>query len=63
MNIRPEETVSEQMPTEPHRLGSRSGCRGIWVSGPEDQNSPDGRKWGCNRMATVKGHVPRAEIA
>ena len=36
MNIRPEESVSELMPTEPYLLGSHSGCCGIWVSGPED---------------------------
>jgi adenylylsulfate reductase subunit A len=55
MNIRPEETVSELMPTEPYLLGSHSGCCGIWVSGPEDLNSPDEWKWGYNRMTTVKG--------
>jgi adenylylsulfate reductase subunit A len=55
MNIRPEETASELMPTEPYLLGSHSGCCGIWVSGPEDLNSPDEWKWGYNRMTTVKG--------
>ncbi len=55
MNIRPEETVSELMPTEPYLLGSHSGCCGIWVSGPEDLSSPDEWKWGYNRMTTVKG--------
>jgi adenylylsulfate reductase subunit A len=55
MNIRPEETVSELMPTEPYLLGSHSGCCGIWVSGPEDLNSPDDWKWGYNRMTTVQG--------
>ena len=55
MNIRPEETVSELMPTEPYLLGSHSGCCGIWVSGPDDLNSPDEWKWGYNRMTTVKG--------
>jgi adenylylsulfate reductase subunit A len=55
MNIRPEETASELMPTEPYLLGSHAGCCGIWVSGPEDLNSPDDWKWGYNRMTTVKG--------
>lgn len=55
MNIRPEETASELMPTEPYLLGSHSGCCGIWVSGPEDLNSPAEWKWGYNRMTTVKG--------
>jgi adenylylsulfate reductase subunit A len=55
MNIRPEETASELMPTEPYLLGSHSGCCGIWVSGPEDLDSPDEWKWGYNRMTTVKG--------
>jgi len=55
MNIRPEETVSELMPTEPYLLGSHSGCCGIWVSGPEDLSSPDDWKWGYNRMTTVQG--------
>jgi len=55
MNIRPEETASELMPTEPYLLGSHSGCCGIWVSGPEDLNSPVEWKWGYNRMTTVTG--------
>ncbi|MBF0355789.1 MAG: adenylyl-sulfate reductase subunit alpha [Alphaproteobacteria bacterium] len=55
MNIRPEVTASELMPTEPYLLGSHSGCCGIWVSGPEDLNSPANWKWGYNRMTTVKG--------
>jgi adenylylsulfate reductase, subunit A len=55
MNIRPEETMSELMPTEPYLLGSHSGCCGIWVSGPEDLSSPDEWKWGYNRMTTVQG--------
>ncbi len=55
MNVRPEETPSELMPTEPYLLGSHSGCCGIWVSGPEDVNSPDEWRWGYNRMTTVKG--------
>ena len=36
LNIRPEQQVSELMPTEPYLLGSHSGCCGIWVSGPAD---------------------------
>jgi len=55
MNIRPEQSPSELMPTEPYLLGSHSGCCGIWVSGPEDLNSPAEWKWGYNRMTTVKG--------
>ncbi|MBF0269767.1 MAG: adenylyl-sulfate reductase subunit alpha [Alphaproteobacteria bacterium] len=55
MNIRPEVTASELMPTEPYLLGSHSGCCGIWVSGPEDLSSPANWKWGYNRMTTVKG--------
>ncbi len=55
MNIRPEQSKSELMPTEPYLLGSHSGCCGIWVSGPEDLNSPAEWKWGYNRMTTVKG--------
>ncbi len=54
MNIRPEETASELMPTEPYLLGSHSGCCGIWVSGPEDLAPPEWQ-WGYNRMTTVKG--------
>jgi adenylylsulfate reductase subunit A len=55
LNIRPEVSPSELMPTEPYLLGSHSGCSGIWVSGPEDLNSPAEWKWGYNRMTTVKG--------
>ncbi|MEO5335802.1 MAG: adenylyl-sulfate reductase subunit alpha [Magnetospirillum sp. WYHS-4] len=54
MNIRPEETPSELMPTEPYLLGSHSGCSGIWVSGPTDI-APKEWQWGYNRMTTVKG--------
>ena len=55
LNIRPEETKSELMPTEPYLLGSHSGCCGIWVSGPEDLDAPDEWSWGYNRMTTVNG--------
>ncbi len=54
MNIRPEQSMSELMPTEPYLLGSHSGCSGIWVSGPEDLAPPEWQ-WGYNRMTTVKG--------
>jgi len=54
MNIRPEETASELMPTEPYLLGSHSGCCGIWVSGPADIAPPEWQ-WGYNRMTTVNG--------
>jgi adenylylsulfate reductase subunit A len=54
MNIRPERTVSELMPTEPYLLGSHSGCCGLWVSGPEDI-APAEWQWGYNRMTTVTG--------
>ena len=54
MNIRPEESPSELMPTEPYLLGSHSGCSGIWVSGPSDL-APKEWQWGYNRMTTVKG--------
>jgi len=55
MNIRPEETKSELMPTEPYLLGSHSGCCGIWVSGPTDVGAPAEWSWGYNRMTTVTG--------
>ncbi len=54
LNIRPEQQVSELMPTEPYLLGSHSGCCGIWVSGPEDIAPPEWQ-WGYNRMTTVNG--------
>jgi len=54
LNIRPEETASELMPTEPYLLGSHSGCCGIWVSGPADI-APEEWQWGYNRMTTVNG--------
>ncbi|HEC91360.1 MAG TPA: adenylyl-sulfate reductase subunit alpha, partial [Alphaproteobacteria bacterium] len=55
LNIRPEESRSELMPTEPYLLGSHSGCCGIWVSGPDDLGAPDDWNWGYNRMTTVNG--------
>jgi len=54
MNIAPEETLSELMPTEPYLLGSHAGACGLWVSGPEDI-APAEWQWGYNRMTTVKG--------
>ncbi|MDH5510647.1 MAG: adenylyl-sulfate reductase subunit alpha [Nitrospinota bacterium] len=54
MNIRPEETMSELMPTEPYFLGSHAGACGAWVSGPSDL-APADWQWGYNRMTTVKG--------
>ena len=54
MNIRPEETASELLPTEPYFLGSHAGACGAWVSGPSDI-SPDEWHWGYNRMTTVNG--------
>lgn len=54
MNIAPEATPSELMPTEPYLLGSHSGCCGIWVSGPDDIAPPEWN-WGYNRMTTVNG--------
>jgi adenylylsulfate reductase subunit A len=54
MNIRPEETKSELMPSEPYLLGSHSGCCGIWVSGPPDI-APAEWQWGYNRMTTIRG--------
>lgn len=61
MNIQPEETGSEIMPTEPYLLGSHSGCCGIWVSGPDEEWVPDDYKVKAdngkiyNRMTTVNG--------
>ncbi len=56
LNIRPEISKSELMPTEPYLLGSHSGCSGIWVSGPDDlSETPDHYHWGYNRMTTVNG--------
>ncbi|MDH5682518.1 MAG: adenylyl-sulfate reductase subunit alpha, partial [Spirochaetota bacterium] len=59
MNIAPEQTASELMPTEPYLLGSHSGCAGLWVSGPEDI-APKEWTWEYNgqtynRMTTVNG--------
>ncbi|MBI4828990.1 MAG: adenylyl-sulfate reductase subunit alpha, partial [Nitrospinae bacterium] len=54
MNIRPEESPSELMPTEPYFLGSHAGACGAWVSGPEDL-APKEWQWGYNRMTTVQG--------
>ena len=61
MNIEPEKSGSEIMPTEPYLLGSHSGCCGIWVSGPDEEWVPaeykikadNGKVY--NRMTTVNG--------
>jgi adenylylsulfate reductase, subunit A len=61
MNIAPEESGSEIMPTEPYLLGSHSGCCGIWVSGPNEDWVPEEYKIKAdngkiyNRMTTVNG--------
>ncbi|OEU70652.1 MAG: adenylylsulfate reductase subunit alpha [Desulfovibrio sp. S3730MH75] len=61
MNIKPEETGSEIMPTEPYLLGSHSGCCGIWTSGPDESWVPESYKVKAangkvyNRMTTVDG--------
>jgi adenylylsulfate reductase, subunit A len=61
MNIAPEESGSEIMPTEPYLLGSHSGCCGIWVSGPDEDWVPEEYKIRAdngkvyNRMTTVNG--------
>ena len=61
MNIEPEKSGSEIMPTEPYLLGSHSGCCGIWVSGPDEAWVPDEYKVKAdngkvyNRMTTVNG--------
>ena len=54
LNIRPEISKSELIPTEPYLLGSHSGCCGIWVSGPKDI-APAEWEWGYDRMTTVEG--------
>ncbi|WP_027182976.1 adenylyl-sulfate reductase subunit alpha [Desulfovibrio inopinatus] len=61
MNIEPEKSGSEIMPTEPYLLGSHSGCCGIWTSGPDEDWVPDEYKVKAdngkvyNRMTTVNG--------
>ncbi|MBI4805374.1 MAG: adenylyl-sulfate reductase subunit alpha [Desulfovibrio sp.] len=61
MNIEPEKSGSEIMPTEPYLLGSHSGCCGIWASGPDEPWVPDEYKVKAdngkvyNRMTTVNG--------
>ena len=61
MNIQPEETGSEIMPTEPYLLGSHSGCCGIWASGPDEEWVPEDYKIKAdngkiyNRMTSVNG--------
>ncbi|MFP5239218.1 MAG: adenylyl-sulfate reductase subunit alpha [Acidobacteriota bacterium] len=61
MNIEPEKSGSEIMPTEPYLLGSHSGCCGIWASGPDEAWVPEEYKVRAdngkvyNRMTTVNG--------
>ena len=61
MNIEPEKSGSEIMPTEPYLLGSHSGCCGIWTSGPDEDWVPEDYKVKAdngkvyNRMTTVNG--------
>ncbi|WP_243439594.1 adenylyl-sulfate reductase subunit alpha [Fundidesulfovibrio soli] len=61
MNIEPEKSGSEIMPTEPYLLGSHSGCCGIWASGPDEPWVPEEYKVRAdngkvyNRMTTVNG--------
>lgn len=61
MNIEPEKSGSEIMPTEPYLLGSHSGCCGIWASGPDEPWVPEEYKVRAdngkvyNRMTTVMG--------
>ncbi|MFZ5425618.1 MAG: adenylyl-sulfate reductase subunit alpha [Thermodesulfobacteriota bacterium] len=61
MNIEPEKSGSEIMPTEPYLLGSHSGCCGIWASGPDEEWVPEEYKVRAdngkvyNRMTTVNG--------
>jgi len=61
MNIEPEKSGSEIMPTEPYLLGSHSGCCGIWASGPDEEWVPEEYKVRAdngkvyNRMTTVMG--------
>ena len=61
MNIEPEKSGSEIMPTEPYLLGSHSGCCGIWASGPDEPWVPEDYKVRAdngkvyNRMTTVNG--------
>src|SRR3990172_1123988 len=62
MNIEPDKTPSEIMPTEPYLLGSHAGCAGFWVSGPDDLRAPADWNWGYNRMSTVKGLFMMGDI-
>ena len=66
MNIAPDETPSEVMPTEPYLLGSHAGCAGFWTSGPADvieaTGAPKEWDWGYNRMSTVNGLFMMGDI-
>lgn len=66
MNIEPDKTPSEIMPTEPYLLGSHAGCAGFWTSGPADviaaTGAPKEWDWGYNRMSTVSGLFMMGDI-
>jgi adenylylsulfate reductase subunit A len=66
MNIEPDKTPSEIMPTEPYLLGSHAGCAGFWTSGPSDvieaTGAPKEWDWGYNRMSTVSGLFMMGDI-
>jgi adenylylsulfate reductase subunit A len=62
MNIEPDQTPSEIMPTEPYLLGSHAGCAGFWCSGPDDLGAPKEWNWGYNRMSTVMGLFMMGDI-
>jgi len=62
MNIEPDKTPSEIMPTEPYLLGSHAGCAGFWCSGPDDLGAPADWHWGYNRMSTVAGLFMMGDI-
>jgi adenylylsulfate reductase subunit A len=62
MDIEPDKSPSEIMPTEPYLLGSHAGCAGFWVSGPGDLGAPADWNWGYNRESTVKGLFMMGDI-
>jgi adenylylsulfate reductase subunit A len=62
MNIEPDVSPSEIMPTEPYLLGSHAGCAGFWCSGPDDLGAPADWHWGYNRMSTVTGLFMMGDI-
>ncbi len=58
----PKDEPYELMPTEPYVMGSHAVNAGAWVSGPEDI-SPDGYKWGYNRMTSMTGLFAAGDAA